>query len=276
MTAPAAGAGTTGYTSPLPATRPTLGHALASEWTKMTSLRSTLWTLGSMAGLVIGVGLIALLQTSDRDFAEVPFITPALFGLFVGQISVMVLGVLTISSEYGTGLVRTTFTAAPERHRVLTAKFLVFGMLAFATVAGSVFLVGLGGVLLHGGPNSGAHGPGEWFGALAGSMYVTLLGVLGLAVGAILRHSAGAIAVMLGVVTLPPVMAGFLSVWESTQGLSRLMAQYNAPVALAELFGLPIDGEGFPTQPVRQFLLLLVVVALAVTAAYAETRRRDV
>ncbi|MCB5165181.1 ABC transporter permease [Streptomyces bambusae] len=274
MTAPAA-ARPAGYTSPLPETRPTLGHAVASEWTKMISLRSTVWTLGSLAGLVVGIGLIAVANTSDTDYSQVPFLTPALFGLFVGQLSVMALGVLTISSEYGTGLVRTTFTAAPERHRVLTAKFLVFTGVAFATTTASVMLVGLATALVHGGPDAGPHGAGEWLGALGGCVYVTLLGVLGLAVGAMLRHSAGAIAAMLGVVTLPPVLGGFLTVWESTQGLGGLILRYNAPVALGDMFGLPMGDDAGPV-PVRQLLVLLLVTGAAVAGAYAETARRDV
>lgn len=197
-----------GYTSPLPTPRPHLGHAVASEWTKMISVRSTVWTLGSMVLLVVGIGVLAVAETRTTDYQEVPLTAPALFGLLVGQISVMVLGVLTITSEYGTGMIRTTFTAAPDRARVLTAKYLVFATVAFLSVAGSVVVVGLSSAILRGGTASGRHGGGEWAHAMAGCFYVTMLGVLSLAVGAMLRHSAGAIAVMLGLVTLPPVIGG--------------------------------------------------------------------
>ncbi|MER7764291.1 ABC transporter permease [Streptomyces sp. NPDC097619] len=264
------------YLSPLPDTRPHLGHAMASEWTKLVSVRSTLWTLGSLAALVLGIGTVAALQTSDVDFQQVPFFTPALFGLFIGQVSVIVLGVLTMSSEYGTGLVRTTFTAAPDRHRVLTAKLLVFGLTAFVAVAGSVMLVGLLTAVLHSGPEAGHHGAREWIGALAGSAYVTLLGVLALAVGAMLRHSAGAIAVMLGVVTVPPVLAGVLMVWESTYTLGNWIVRYNPPVALAELFGMPMGGEFGTSSQLGQIALLVAVTAAAVAGAYVVTGRRDV
>lgn len=182
------------YSSPLPTPRPHLGHALASEWTKLTSVRSTLWTLGSLVALVVGVGLLAVVQTAAGDYANLSYPAPALFGLMVGQIAVIVLGVLTISSEYGTGLIRTTLTAAPDRLRVLTAKYLVFGTVAFTTITCSVGFVGLWAAVLHSGPAAGPHGLGEWAGALAGCFYVTLLGLLSLAVGALVRHSAGAIA----------------------------------------------------------------------------------
>ncbi|MCF3185158.1 ABC transporter permease, partial [Streptomyces polychromogenes] len=258
--------------------RPHLGHALASEWTKLTSVRSTLWTLGSLVALVVGVGMLAVVQTASRDYEKLPYTAPALFGLMVGQIAVIVLGVLTISSEYGTGLIRTTFTAAPDRLRVLTAKYLVFGTVALLTTTLSVGFVGLWAAILHSGPAAGPHGLAEWAGALAGCFYVTLLGLLAMAVGALVRHSAGAIAVMLGVVTMPPVLGSILMVWPVTSGVGGLVLRYNAPVGLFQLFGVQDNGVGGAAMPsdLAQMSLLVLVTAAAVTASYAVVRRRDV
>lgn len=111
-TSPASAGRADGYSSPLPTPRPHLGHALASEWTKLTSVRSTVWTLGSLVALVVGIGVLAVLQTDSGDYKSIPFVAPALFGMMVGHLAVIVLGVLTITSEYGTGLIRTTFTAS--------------------------------------------------------------------------------------------------------------------------------------------------------------------
>ncbi|MET9697692.1 ABC transporter permease [Streptomyces sp. NPDC006529] len=268
--------GAAGNSAPLPTPRPHLGHALASEWTKMISVRSTLWTIGSLVVTVVGIGLVFVSQTQDVNYRNMPYTAPALFGLLVGQLSVMVLGVLTITSEYGTGLVRTTFAAAPDRHRVLSAKYLVFGAVAFLTVAGSIFLVGIAAAIAHGGPDAGPHDDGAWVSALAVSVYVTLLGLLALAVGALVRHSAGAIAVMLGVVTLPPVIGGMLSAWEASQPLGTLVLNYNAPVALMQLFGMPEVGTAGLPSKVVQLALLLVVTGAAVAASYVVVRRRDV
>lgn len=270
------------YTSPLPAPRPHLGHALASEWTKLTSVRSTMWTLGSLVLLVVGVGGLVVFQTASRDYEQMPYTTPALFGLLVGQLSVMVLGVLTMTSEYGTGLVRTTFTAAPDRYRVLSAKYLVFGITAFLTTAGSVCLVGLAASILRDGPGSGRHPGAEWAAGLMGSFYVTLLGVLALAVGALVRHSAGAIAVMLGLVTLPPVIGAVLSIWEALAPAGRALLQYNAPVALMQLFGLPTSatdpsgGEVGVPGDLGHMMLILLVTGAAVAGSYVVVGRRDV
>ncbi|MFD3324019.1 ABC transporter permease [Streptomyces sp. NPDC058701] len=268
---------TAGYSSSLPTPRPHLGHALASEWTKMVSVRSTLWTLGSLVLVVVGIGMVFVVQSTDQEYTEIAFATPALFGLLVGQIAVMVLGVLTITSEHATGLVRTTFTAAPERHRVLTAKYLVFSATAFTVIACAVFVVGLAGQIVHGGSAAGAHPANEWSGALLGTLYVTLLGVLALAVGAVIRHSAGAIAVMLGVVTLPPVIGAVLTIWEGAAPAGQVILEHNAPVALMTLFGLQeVDTSLNMPGPAMHMLVILVVTGAAVTASYLTVGRRDV
>ncbi|MFD3548834.1 ABC transporter permease [Streptomyces sp. NPDC058655] len=263
--------------SALPARRPHLGHALASEWTKMVSVRSTLWTLGSLVLTVVGIGMLFVLQTTDQEYTGITYTTPALFGLLIGQIAVLVLGVLTITSEHATGLVRTTFTAAPERHRVLTAKYLVFATSAFVVTSGSVFVIGLVAQILHGGSAAGRHPAGEWNGALLGCVYVTLLGVLALAVGALIRHSAGAIAVMLGVVTLPPVTGAMLGIWEAAAPAGRLVLEHNAPVALMTLFGMEQSGSGsaMPSS-LTHMLIIVVVTGAAVAASYVVVGRRDV
>ncbi|MEV7614900.1 ABC transporter permease [Streptomyces sp. NPDC089799] len=266
------------YTSPLPDARPTLAHAVASEWTKLVSVRSTLFTLGSLVLVVTGIGGLAVWQTSSSDYEQMPYTGPAMFGLMVGQVSVIVLGVLTITSEYGTGLIRTTLTAAPDRSRVLTAKYLVFSAVAFAVVAASVFLVGITAALVRSGRGAGVHSGSEWSGALAGSLYVTMLGVLALAVGALVRHSAGGIALMLGLVTIPPVLGSMLGVWEATADFGRVLIGYSSPLALIELFGATEEDAGYMAVPgdVAQLAVLGLVTAAAVAASYVVVGRRDV
>lgn len=192
----------TSYTSPIPVTRTHLGHALNSEWTKIKSVRSTLWTLGIFLLLVIGIGFLVAAQTTNEDFGDVPYTIPAFFGLMLGQICLITLGVLVVSSEYGTGMIRTTFTASPQRHRVLAAKLIIFFAVAFVVSAFAIGLVGLITEGMHSGPS-----PVPWGGTVVmGALYVSLLGVLALAVGSMLRHSAGAITTMLGVVLVPAIM----------------------------------------------------------------------
>ncbi|WP_436738964.1 ABC transporter permease [Streptomyces sp. BBFR102] len=260
------------YTSPIPV-RPThLGHALASEWTKIRSVRSTVWTLGVFVALVVGIGLLVAWKTSGADYTDVPYTIPAFFGLMLGQICLITLGVLVVTSEYGTGMIRTTFTAAPQRHRVLAAKFLVFFTLAYAVSAASITVVGLATAAM----NGTADGPGQDWGAsvLLGSLYVSLLGVLGLAVGSMLRHSAGAITAMLGVVLLPAIMPAFLMISPSLRGIGEKMLEYNAPNSLSALFGTPMytsTSDGVP-----QLLVLLGITLVAAAGAFALLEKRDV
>ncbi|MFG2310184.1 ABC transporter permease [Streptomyces sp. NPDC048566] len=256
------------YTSPIPVTRTHLGHALGSEWTKIRSVRSTLWTLGVFLLLVIGIGLLVAAQTTDEDFGDVPYTIPAFFGLMLGQICLITLGVLVVSSEYGTGMIRTTFTASPQRHRVLAAKLIIFFAVAFAV---SAFAIGLVGLITEGMHSEPAGVP--WGGTvLLGALYVSLLGVLALAVGSMLRHSAGAITTMLGVVLVPAIMPAFLLMSESLRTVGEKMQEYNAPNALARIFRL--DSEG--GNGAAQLGLLAGVTAAAVVGAFVLLERRDV
>ncbi|KAA0935091.1 MULTISPECIES: ABC transporter permease [Streptomyces] len=259
--------GTT-YTSPIPITRTHLGHALASEWTKIKSVRSTMWTLGVFLLLVVGIGFLVAVNTSDNDYADVPYTIPAFFGLILGQICLITLGVLVVSSEYGTGMIRTTFTASPQRHRVLTAKLMIFFAVAFVVSALAIAFVGLVTSGLHGGSSEVS-----WAGTVVkGSLYVSLLGVLALAVGSMLRHSAGAITAMLGLVLVPAILPAFLMISDSLRTVGEKMMEYNAPNALARIF--EIDSESGTGGP--QLGLLAGLTAAAIVGAYVLLERRDV
>ncbi|MET8406715.1 ABC transporter permease [Streptomyces sp. NPDC005195] len=262
------GAPGTSYTSPIPITRTHLGHALTSEWTKIRSVRSTLWTLGIFLLLVIGIGFLVAAQTQDTDFGDVPYTIPAFFGLILGQICLITLGVLVVSSEYGTGMIRTTFTASPQRYRVLAAKLIIFFVVAFVV---SAFAIGLVGLVTSGMHSGASHV--SWGGSvLKGALYVSLLGVLALAVGSMLRHSAGAITTMLGVVLVPAIMPAFLMMSQSMRTIGEKMQEYNAPNALAKIFALDSEnGTGG-----AQLGLLVGVTAAAIVGAFVLLERRDV
>lgn len=257
------------YISPIPIKRTHLGHALASEWTKIRSVRSTVWTLGLFLALVIGIGLIVSAQTKNTDYHDVPYTIPAFFGLVLGQICLITLGVLVITSEYGTGMIRTTFTASPQRHRVLAAKFLVFFAIAFVISAVAIGFIGFVSSGMHGGSSNVSWGDT----VIKGALYVSLLGVLALAFGAMLRHSAGAITAMLGLVLVPAILPAFLLISDSTRAIGEKLVDYNAPNSLAKIFQID-NTTGSHGAP--QLWLLVGVTAVAVTGAFALLHRRDV
>ncbi|WP_346655856.1 hypothetical protein [Streptomyces sp. RFCAC02] len=115
-----------GYGSPLPQHTAGFGDAVRSEWTKIRTVRSTVWTLALLFILTFGIGLLYAATQSGDDYVGMPLLSGGLFGLIFGQLCVIPLGVLVITSEYSTGMIRTTLTACPNRGRVLLAKTVVF------------------------------------------------------------------------------------------------------------------------------------------------------
>ncbi|MFJ9901727.1 ABC transporter permease [Streptomyces sp. NPDC101152] len=237
-----------GYTSPIPVVRTHLGHALASEWTKIRSVRSTMWTLGVFLVLVIGIGLLVAVlvraNASEGSMANDNPLSYGVFGLLLGSICIITLGVLTTASEYGTGMIRTTMTACPSRSRVLAAKAIVFFAVAFTVTFVSVLLVALADVSIL----SGAKSPSvqEWLkGTFGISLYIALLGLLSLVLGSVIRHSAGAITIMIGLVLAPLVLALFMFS-PSLNWLRDALLNYSIPSQMSVFYARSLT-QGGPT-----------------------------
>jgi ABC-2 type transport system permease protein len=276
-----------GFVSPVPVQPTGLGNALASEWTKIRTVRSTVWTLGVMFAVVIGIGLLVT-WAMDAQSGRItdPLLSGGLFGLMLGQIAVLTLGVLVVTSEYSTGMIRTTFTACPQRLRVLAAKAIVFFGLSFAVTTVACTLVALiNYAVLKGkvapeeyglGGAGGGHLPtgGAWLGATVGAAaFVAVLGVLALAVGTLLRHTAGGVVTMIGVVLLPPLVALFMA-GDSLASTRRFLIKYSVINGLASLYRTPMIGGGHGGLPALGVLAL--VTAVVFTAACVVLSRRDV
>ncbi|MGQ4731161.1 MULTISPECIES: ABC transporter permease subunit [Streptomyces] len=262
------------YESPIPIRPATLGDAIASEWTKLRSVRSTVWTLGVMVVLMLalGVGIALLLAVNDTNLAGEPALALGFFGVLLGSLCVITLGVLTVGSEYSTGMIRTTLTACPSRARVLAAKAIVFFSLTFVvtTVTATVVAV-LQTMILSG---TVAASGGAWALSTVGvGLYLAGLGLLSLAIGAIVRHSAGAITIMIGVVLLPLVLALFMFA-EALRGLQRFLIEYSIPNQLSALYGTTMTSSG--PSAWEPLLVMLGLVAVALGGAVALLNRRDV
>jgi ABC-type transport system involved in multi-copper enzyme maturation permease subunit len=277
------------FASQLPIEQATLAHALRSEWTKIRTVRSTVWTLCVMIALVVGINLLVVVPIEHSNDSSTPVLAPGVFGLLFGQLAIVTLGVLVITSEYGTGMIRTTLTSCPQRSRVLTAKAIVFFLLTFTITTVACTMTALINWSVMSGKSTDEVGSspgvfvkngkmvasgGEWLGATLGAgLYVALLGLLALAIGTLLRHSAGAITAMLGVVMLPLMLAIFLP--SSLQSVRDNMIRYSAPNALASLYHLPMIGEG-DQNGLPQLFTLVAVTAVALAGAYAVLNSRDV
>ncbi|MER5631966.1 ABC transporter permease subunit [Streptomyces nitrosporeus] len=257
----------------MPVRTPGFGDALASEWTKIRSVRSTVWTLGVMVVLLLGVGLLAAvaMNLSDAEFDGEPVLSLGFFGVLLGSICVITLGVLTITSEYGTGMIRTTLTACPSRGRILAAKSVVFFLLSFTITTVTTGVVGvLQTVILDGGTPTA----GDWLRSTVGvSAYVATLGLLSLALGAIVRHSAGAITVMIALVLLPLVLAMFMFT-PSLAGVQEALFEYSIPSQIGALYEVSVTSSG--PAGWEPLLIIAGVTAVAMAAAHVLQDRRDV
>ncbi|MEU0286155.1 ABC transporter permease subunit [Streptomyces sp. NPDC006147] len=265
-----------GYTSPIPVVRTHLGHALASEWTKIKSVRSTLWTTGVFVALVVGIGLLTglVVASADPDLGGESPLSLGFFGLLLGSMCLITLGVLTTASEYGTGMIRTTMVACPTRGRVLAAKALVFFVLAFVVTLVCATLVGLVHVSLLEGHNGKAPSGEEWLkGTVGVSLYLALLGTLSLAIGSIVRHSAGAITIMIGAVLAPLVIALFMFS-TSLEDVQQALFEYSIPNQMSIFYANSLSDSG--PSGWDPLWIMLVVTAAALGGAFALLRKRDV
>jgi hypothetical protein len=189
--------------------------ASRSEWTKLRSVRSTLWSLATTVVLTVGIGVLATAvvaarwqQLSLADRVTFDPVQQSLTGLLFAQLSIGVLGVLVMSAEYGTGTIRTTLAAVPDRPRVLLAKVLVFGLVALAVseiLSFAAFFIGQ--ALLSGSaPSASIGSPGALRAVIGGGLYLALLGLLALGLAAIVRHTAGAISLFVGILLILPLI----------------------------------------------------------------------
>lgn len=261
------------YNSPIPVRRASLGDAVASEWTKIRSVRSTMWTLGVMIVLLLGIGLLSavVVSASEADLDGTPVLSLGFFGVLLSSICVITLGVLTIASEYGTGMIRTTLTACPSRSRVLTAKAIVFFLLSFVLTTVMTTIVGvLQTAIVDGAAPTG----GDWLRSTVGvGLYIATLGLLSLALGALIRHSAGAITIMIAVVLLPLVLAMFMFS-ESLAELQQALFEYSIPNQLSAFYDATVTSTG--PSGWEPLWIMLGVTAVAMAAAYFTLDRRDV
>ncbi|MFJ9819388.1 ABC transporter permease subunit [Streptomyces sp. NPDC101151] len=264
-----------GYSSPIPIVRTNLGHALASEWTKIRSVRSTMWTLGVFILLVVGIGLMAgLAVQGSGDLSGESPLTLGFFGLLIGMMCIMTLGVLTTASEYGTGMIRTTMTACPSRGRVLAAKSIVFFVIAFVVTLATVSFVAMVQTAMLEGQGAGSPTGGEWLKATLGiSLYIALLGLLSLLVGSIIRHSAGAITIMIGAVLAPLVIALFMNA-SSLEKVQKALLEYSIPSQMGVFYDNTLSQSG--PSGWDPLWIMLGVTAAAFAGAYALLQSRDV
>lgn len=270
-------------------------RVVRSEWIKLRTLRSTLWSFAIFVLLTVGFGLL-LAATFDNangpaldlDSQKFFSVMVATVGVSFTQLVAAVLGVLIISGEYTTGMIRSTFAAVPTRVPALFAKALVLAVSTFV-----VSLISIVATALLTAPTMASKGidsqllDGEVLRALVGGAgYLTLIALLAFAFGAILRNSVGGIASVLGLIlVVPTVLAIISSITQATwiQNLSVFLPSDAGSRMFAigdgSFAGGPPVGSSAPDvltlDATQGFLVLLAWVVVLLAAAAMLTKRRD-
>ena len=184
-------------------------QAARREWIKLRSLRSTWWMLALTVAGAVGIAVAVGVNTED---AAADLTNNALAGISLGLLLVGVLGVLAMTGEHSSGMIRATLAAVPNRPLVLAAKAAVFGAVALAAGEAAAFIAFLaGGAALPAGVPAPTLGqPGVLRAVVLGGAGYCLIGLLGVGLGAVIRHTPAAIAVLVGgVYVLAQLVAGF-------------------------------------------------------------------
>ncbi|WP_309618003.1 ABC transporter permease [Salinibacterium sp.] len=265
------------------------GGILKSELIKLLSLRSTVWCFGLV--FVMTLGLAGLVANASGGSGPVPaegvqaiWVQSATIGIVFAQLVVAVLGTLTITGEYGTGMIRSTLTAVPRRTPALTAKALVIGASTFAVSL--VALLGSGllsAMVLQGqGIEVDFADASVWWALLGGAGYLGLLAMLSLSIGAIVRNSAGGISAVLGLIlVLPIVLSIFAALAQAdwVRNLSAFLPDSNG--AGGRMFsytvaGLPVPPDMILLEPWQGLVVLVIWVIALFALAGVMIKRRDV
>lgn len=260
-------------TAPEPTRRLGFGPVLRSEWVKLTTTRSTPWTL--VATFVLGAGLTILicwgnaewLASAEADESPGSFLT---WGMMFAQITAVILGALVVTTEYSTGMIRSTFAAVPSRGAVLAAKAIVVTAVLF--VVGTVTaLVGyLGGNYFLDREGIGMALEGDVLRAMYGSgLFVAGIGLFTVATGFILRHTAATISVVLALMLILGNMAnlvpGAFGEW-----LVKLM-----PGDAGSAISMPVPFNPTLLEPWTGFGVFVLEIGALLAVAYVLLRRRD-
>jgi len=193
-----------------------LRQTMRAEWTKLLSLRSTQWTLAITAVGTLLVTFLAAhgaLHHSSSWYQGFDPTNQSLAGLAIGSLALGVLGILAMSGEYGSGTIRSSLGAMPRRGVLLSAKILVVGLgtLLIGEVLSFVSFFEGQAVLRGGAPTAALGQPGVLRAVALSGVFLALFALLGLGIGTVIRHTAGAVAVFAGVTFLVPILFNSIS-----------------------------------------------------------------
>ncbi|MFG2629791.1 ABC transporter permease [Streptomyces sp. NPDC048473] len=252
-------------------------RVLYSEWVKLRTLRSTFFTLLAAAVAMIGMGplfsAVTAAHWSDMGAAERASVNPtalSLIGFFLAQLAVGVMGVLVVTGEYSTGMIRATFSAVPRRLPVLWAKAVVYAVVTWVLMTATSLTAFLAGQALMSSTGAGASlsDPGVTRAVLGTGLYLTVVGLLSVAMGTLVRNTAGGITTVFGLLlVLPELVKALPSSWADR--ISPYLPS-NAGHALAVL-----QSDPNTLAPWTGFTVFCLYAAAALGGAAVTLKRRD-
>lgn len=259
---------------------PRFSRLLRSEWTKLRSVRSTVWSLIALVVVVWGFTTLFMGLTSaqwDKTDAATqaqvradPIASILGSGLFLGQLAVCVLGVLVITSEYSTGMIRASLLAVPRRVPMLVAKAVVFGLLVL--VLGELVSFGsfaIGSALLHSHAPVALGDPGVLRAVVGAGVFLAVLGLFSLSIGAIVRSTpagiTGTIAFVLVLAPLSQLIPG---------SIGKHVHAY-LPTEAGHLIAQARRADGDLLGPWQGLLVFVVWTVALFVIACVLLRRRD-
>lgn len=256
--------------------RVTQARVALSEWTKLRSVRSTRYSLAAAVLFTIGLAALACAvvahhypSMSPQEQADFHPLEVNLVGVQLAQLAIGILGILVITGEYSTGMIRASMTAVPKRLPVLWAKALVYGLVTAALMIPAVLITFLIGqwILSRHHINAGFTDPGVARAVLGAALYLTVVGLFGLGLGAIVRNTAGGIATFVAIMfVLPPLMNVLPASWNTA-------ASPYLPLAAGEAIMSVTSGNHL--SPWVGLLLFCGYAAAALAVASVLLVRRD-
>jgi ABC-type transport system involved in multi-copper enzyme maturation permease subunit len=256
----------------------TQARVVRSEWMKFRSLRSTIYTLLAAVALTVGIGALFSAVTASQyhtfgaaDKVAFSPISTSLTGISFAVVAFGVLGVLLMSGEYSTGMIRSSLTAVPRRLPVLWAKLAVFaGVIFSVSLVTSFVSFFIGQALLSSHHLSVAiTAPDALRSVIGAALYVTVAGMIGVALGAVLRNTAAGISTFAAVFFVIPPLTGLLPA-----SISDHMVQY-LPSNAGEVLWGGTHGVANPLSPWTGFAVLCGYAVILIAGAAWRLRRAD-
>ncbi len=240
-------------------------HAARMEWIKLRSLRSTTWVLAGGVAVTIALGTVAGFNTRDPGGDPT---SNVLSGVIFGQLVLGVLGVLVMSGEYSSGTIRSTLAAVPRRPLVLAAKAAVYGIVALAAGEAATFGSFLGGTaaLRASVPHPSLAQPTVLRAVAMTGAYLALVALTGLGVGAAVRHSAAAVATLVGGLFALPLIIG---------AGTHKAGQYLPELIAANSLSAVKPAAGFTLSPWAGLGIVALYAAVILGAGCCLLVRRD-